>query len=79
MVRQIEVENAPTAFGRLSIQAESKLSAGFVNIRVTPPPRTAKKMVLRAPLPTGWQVDAVETRWQNCCVAAAATASTLRE
>jgi hypothetical protein len=56
----IEIENAPTAFGRMSIQVESKLSAGSVNVRVTPPPRGAKKMVLRAPLPTGWQVDAVE-------------------
>jgi hypothetical protein len=57
--KKIEVENAPTSFGRISIQAESKLSAGFVDIRVTPPPRAAKMMVLRAPLPTGWKVDTV--------------------
>jgi hypothetical protein len=58
--KKIEIENAPTSFGRISIEVESKLSAGFVDIRVTPPPRAAKKMVLRAPLPAGWQVDTVE-------------------
>src|SRR4029078_199196 len=57
---KIEFDNAPTSFGRMSIQAESKLSAGFVDIRVTPPPRVAKKMVLCAPLPAGWRVDAAE-------------------
>jgi hypothetical protein len=63
--KKIEIENAPTSFGRISIQVESKLSAGFVHIRVTPPPRVAKKMVLRPPLPTGWRVDAVQLDGKN--------------
>jgi hypothetical protein len=58
--KKIEIENAPTSFGRISFQVESKLNAGFVDIRVTPPPRAAKEMVLRAPLPAGWKVDTVE-------------------
>src|SRR5207253_1283073 len=58
--KKIEIENAPTSFGRISLQVESKLNAGFVGIRVTPPPRAAKEMVLRVPLPAGWRVDTVE-------------------
>jgi hypothetical protein len=58
--KKIEIENAPTSFGRISLQVESKLSAGSVDVRVTPPPRPPKAMVLRAPLPAGWQVDTVE-------------------
>jgi hypothetical protein len=58
--KQIAVENAPTAFGRISLYVESKLNAGYVDIRVTPPAPGAKKMELRAPLPTGWRVNGVE-------------------
>ncbi len=57
---QLHVENAPTAFGRISLQAESKLSEGYVNIRVTPPARTTKSTLLRAPLPAEWKVSSAE-------------------
>jgi hypothetical protein len=43
-------------FGPISMEVDSKLSAGFVEVRVTPPPRAAKSFLLRAPLPNGWQV-----------------------
>ena len=58
--QQIVVENAPTKFGPLSLRVESKLSEGQVAIQVTPPPRHAKSLLLRAPLPAGWQVESVE-------------------
>ena len=57
--KQARMENMPTAFGPISIQLKSKLSDGYVEIRVTPPPRTARKILLRVPLPAGWRVDAV--------------------
>ena len=58
--QQIRIENAPTMFGPVSFHVESKLSDGYVEAHVTPPPRPAKKMLLRAPLPAGWQVESVE-------------------
>jgi hypothetical protein len=57
---RLHVDNAPTMFGRISLQAESKLSEGYVNVRVSPPPRMAKTMLLRAPLPAGWKVSSAE-------------------
>jgi hypothetical protein len=57
--KHIRLENAPTMFGPISVQVDSKLSAGFVKVRLTPPSRLAKKMELRAPLPSGWKVESV--------------------
>ncbi|MEX2170333.1 MAG: hypothetical protein WD851_13550 [Pirellulales bacterium] len=57
---QIRIDNAPTMFGPVSCRVESKLNAGHVEIHVTPPPRPVKTMLLRAPLPEGWQVESVE-------------------
>jgi hypothetical protein len=56
----IEIENAPTAFGPVSCRAGSKLGDGYVEVKVTPPERPVEKILLRAPLPQGWQIDAVE-------------------
>jgi hypothetical protein len=58
--QQIKLENAPTQFGPVALQAHSKLSDGAVEIRVTPPPRRPKSMLLRAPLPAGWQIESAE-------------------
>jgi hypothetical protein len=58
--RQVQVRNAPTQFGPLSCQAVSKLNDGYVEVRVSPPPRPVKTMLLRAPLPDGWKVDSVQ-------------------
>ncbi len=58
--RHVHIENAPTAFGRVSFHTESKLNEGYVEIHVTPPPRPAKTTLLRAPLPAGWQAESVE-------------------
>jgi hypothetical protein len=58
--RQIHIENAPTHFGNVSLRVEAKLSEGYVEARVEPPPRPIKTMLLRAPLPEGWRIDSVE-------------------
>jgi hypothetical protein len=47
-------------FGPVSIESESKLVDGHVEVRVTPPPRAAKSMLLRIPAPAGWDVTAAE-------------------
>lgn len=54
---EIRLEDAPTAFGLVSCHAHSKLAAGVVEIRVTPPTRPVKTILLRCPLPQGWQVE----------------------
>jgi hypothetical protein len=56
----IRIENAPTQFGRMSLRALSKLSDGYVEINVVPPPRVVKTMLLRVPLPDGWHAAAVQ-------------------
>lgn len=58
--KEIRLDNAPTAFGRVSLEAKSKLNDGYVEVQVSPPERPAKAMLLRAPVPAGWQVDAAE-------------------
>jgi hypothetical protein len=57
--RRIAIENAPTQFGPVSCRAMSKLSGGYVEVRVTPPPRPPRKMLLRAPLPADWRAESV--------------------
>jgi hypothetical protein len=57
---KIALENAPSAFGPVSVSAESRLRDGQVAIRVTPPPRAVKTMQLRVPLPDGWQAESAE-------------------
>ena len=64
----IRVENALTSFGPVSLIVESKLNAGYVDVHVTPPPRVVKSMLLRAPLPVGWQVEAAEVDGRNVAV-----------
>jgi hypothetical protein len=58
--QKIHVEMAPTMFGPVSIESESKLRDGHVDVRITPPPRPAKSILLRVPLPAGWEVTAAE-------------------
>jgi hypothetical protein len=65
---RIQVENAPTTFGPVSLLAQSKLSKGYVNVRVTPPPRAAKTMLLRAPLPARWKVRSAEIDGKNAAL-----------
>lgn len=53
----IKVENAPTAFGRMSYKIESQLDQGVVLAELDLPERNApEKIFLRARVPTGWKV-----------------------
>jgi hypothetical protein len=59
--QSIAIENAPTAFGPVSCRVESRLSDGFVEIKISPPPRPVKTILLRVPVPDGWQARWFET------------------
>jgi hypothetical protein len=53
----IKVERAPTAFGLVSLRAESKLSHGEVIVECELPERNRpKRILLRARVPDGWKV-----------------------
>ncbi|MBI3877277.1 MAG: hypothetical protein HY300_15195 [Verrucomicrobia bacterium] len=54
--KQIKVERAPTSFGEVSLNVQSRLSAGEVVVEFTPPPRVTKQTLLRARVPDGWRV-----------------------
>jgi hypothetical protein len=55
--KQIVVESAPTAFGPVSVRADSRLSAGQVIAHAKLPARNlAKRTLLRARVPDGWRV-----------------------
>jgi hypothetical protein len=54
--KSIRMTNVPTAFGPLSMNVESKLNDGYVDVNFAPPTRPIEKVLLRAPLPRGWQV-----------------------
>jgi hypothetical protein len=58
--KSIRIERAPTAFGRVSCVVESKLNEGYVDVDYTPPPRPVEKVLLRTPLPEGWQVTSAK-------------------
>ena len=51
----IKFERAPTAFGNLSLETESKLSQGELLVRIALPPRRPKRTLLRARVPEGWK------------------------
>lgn len=51
----IKFENAPTAFGTLSLETESKLNQGELLVHVTLPQYAPKKTLLRARIPEGWK------------------------
>jgi hypothetical protein len=63
--KQIRIAGAPTAFGRVSCEAASNLSEGYIEVRVDPPQIPPRKMLLRAPLPSGWKAQSVEIDGQQ--------------
>jgi hypothetical protein len=65
---KIHVENAPTMFGTVSFDCKSQLTKGYVEIHVKPPGQTADKMLLRAPLPQGWEADGAEIDGEKASV-----------
>ena len=50
---KIKIEKAPTAFGEVSLTAESHLDTGVVTVNYTPPSRPPEKTLLRLRLPNG--------------------------
>ncbi|MEY4686875.1 MAG: hypothetical protein RIR76_898, partial [Verrucomicrobiota bacterium] len=60
--KAIRVERAPTAWGEVSVAAESRLNAGEVITTVDLPTRqTPARTLLRARVPEGWTVTAATT------------------
>jgi hypothetical protein len=51
----IKFDQAPTAFGKLSLETESKLSQGELLMRIDLPPLRPRKTLLRARVPDGWK------------------------
>ncbi len=55
--KSIKVERAPTAFGEISVNVQSRLAAGEIVADVTLPGRNPpKQTLLRARVPDGWRV-----------------------
>lgn len=54
----IAVRQAPTAFGKLSLEVRSRLSEGGVDVAVTAPARPPAAFRMRLPLPAGWKTAA---------------------
>jgi hypothetical protein len=58
--KTIKIEQAPTAFGPVSVKMDSHLSQGYVTAEVALPKRNApNKILLRARLPDGWKITSV--------------------
>jgi hypothetical protein len=55
----ISVEKAPSAFGELSLRAESRLKDGEVVVTLQAPPRPVANWQLRIPNPPGYQITDV--------------------
>lgn len=67
--KQIVVERSPTAFGPVSVKADSRLSQGRVVVDVDLPIRNpAKKTLLRARVPDGWRVTAARVGQKELAV-----------
>lgn len=64
----ILIENAPTAFGPVSCRVDSKLGDGYVEAKLTAPPRPVEKMLLRAALPDRWQIKSAAIDGKNAAV-----------
>src|SRR5262249_23648240 len=57
--KRLSVEQASTAFGPVTVRAESRLGSGYVTATVELPTRNAPlRTLLRARVPEGWRVTA---------------------
>jgi hypothetical protein len=60
--KTISVENAPTAFGEVSVRVESKLSSGKVIAQTNIPLKSSPlRTLLRIRLPSGWKINSVQS------------------
>ncbi len=61
--QSIQVEQAPTAFGPVSVNVQSNLKSGIVTADLRLPSRNLPDSAfLRIRLPEGWQIDSAKTR-----------------
>jgi hypothetical protein len=66
----IKVENAPTAFGFVSMKLESKIEQGEVLAELDLPKRNKpEKILLRARVPAGWRVVSAQAGNENLKIA----------
>jgi len=64
--KTITVEGAPTAFGLVSITAQSKLSQGEIIAEIDLPRRNKPRQTLfRVRVPDGWRVTSAEAETQR--------------
>lgn len=54
----ITLQHAPTAFGEVSLEVRSRLEQGTIDVRAVLPPRPARRILLRARVPPGWEATA---------------------
>jgi hypothetical protein len=67
--REIKVERAPTAFGRVSVTMKSQLHSGNVIAEVSLPTRNPpRQTLLRARVPDGWNVTGAKSASTNLTV-----------
>lgn len=72
--KEIKVERAPTAFGEVSVRAQSRLNQGEVIMEINPPQRQRPaRTLLRARVPDGWQVRSARASDQMLAVDAQGT------
>ena len=72
--KEIIVENAPTAFGEVSIRVKSRLSQGEVLAEIEAPRRNAPdKTLLRIRVPDGWKIVSAMSGGQSLGVDAKGT------
>lgn len=57
----IQLRDAPTAFGKLSLDVRSRLKEGEVTVTIEVPASAIEKLIVRLPLPPGWRVNSVES------------------
>jgi hypothetical protein len=62
---KLHIKDAPTQFGPVSLEMSSQLTDGIIRVKVTPPPRPIKPILLRAPVPDGWQVTSININDQE--------------
>jgi hypothetical protein len=57
----LDVERAPSAFGELSLRAESRLHEGHIRLSIKPPTRPVAQWTLYVPDPPGYRVTSADS------------------
>ncbi|MGI8908504.1 MAG: hypothetical protein ACR2IE_18670 [Candidatus Sumerlaeaceae bacterium] len=65
---KIKMERAPTAFGEISLNVESKLSSGEVTVRFKAPDRKPDKTLLKLRLPDGYNPKSADAGGKSIAI-----------